>query len=113
MSLRDLMQSHAASVFLNTDHFAEAVEHRPGGSSQSETVTAVVTIDPPTVSRERGDARVFTPSIQVLGSVNVNAASVWVIRGDQYGTERIAPVDEAGMRMVELKRNATNQGGKR
>ena len=109
MFLRDLMQSHAASVFLNVDHFGEAVEHRPGGSSQSETVTAVVTIDPPTVSRERGDARVFTPSIQVLGSVNVNLQSAWVIRGAKYETERIAPPDEAGMRMVELKRNATNQ----
>lgn len=103
MSLRELMEGHAATVFLNTDHFAEGVTHIAGGST--ETVSAVVTIDPPAVSKDRGDGRVFTPSIQVLGTVDVTLASQWRVRGAVYGTEKIAPTDEAGMRMVELKKS--------
>jgi len=102
MSLRDLMQSHAATVFLNTEHFGESVKHIAGGLEA--TVTAIVTIEPPTVSKDRGDSRIFTPTIQVPGDVVVTAHSRWIVRGDSYGTERIAPPDETGLRMVELKK---------
>lgn len=102
MSLRDLMQSHAATVFLNTEHFGESVKHIAGGLEA--TVTAIVTIEPPERQQQDGDARVFRPKILVLESVLVRPGDTWRINGIEYQTEKIQPVTGDGLRTIELTR---------
>jgi hypothetical protein len=67
-----------------------------------EPVTAIVTVEPPDRTEERGDGRIFRPKIQVADSVTVSLYERWIINGVEYGTENIAPVCNDGLREIEL-----------
>jgi hypothetical protein len=79
--------------------------------ANSEPVTAIVMVEPPARTEERGDGRIFRPKIQVADSVSVSKGDRWLINGVEYGTENIAPVGNDGLRIVELVLRDPNRRG--
>lgn len=109
------MPSPFESLFASTaavsllEFHGETVRRTPVGGAP-EDVVAIVMVEAPEVSKDKGDARVFKPRVLVADSVSNTIADKWVINGVTYWTENIAPINGDGLRPVELKKNDKNIG---
>lgn len=100
-----LFASTAAASLL--DFHGETVRRTPvGGGGVSEDVVAIVMVEAPEVSKDKGDGRVFKPKVLVADSVSNTIADKWVINGVAYWTENIAPLNGDGLRPVELTKKS-------
>jgi hypothetical protein len=102
MSLNNLIREHVASVFLNTDHFAETVIRYPlGERDRHEEVTGIVTWSPTVVTDTRGRGYTRRCELFLNDSVTVAASDAFKIGQRRCEVEAI---DEAqdGARVVHL-----------
>lgn len=101
MTFKSLINSHASSVYLNLDHFAEEVTQYPGGSGASVTVTALVDRPDPSVREQRGQETRNNPMLHVNTSVSVSKSDRWEIDGVIYETIKVGLADK-GLVSIEL-----------
>lgn len=109
MSLKTLIESQVSTVFLNTDHFAEQVTHRPrGDSGGDETVTVLWDEKDPEKSYERGEETIRRAEVGVPESVACHRGDVWIRDSEVWAAVGDPPAAEGGLRMIRVERHATN-----
>jgi hypothetical protein len=109
MTLRESIASDAASVFLSTDEFAEAVVYRPrdGGA---RSIVAIVDREPPTLMDEAGNVVSLTFLIHVANSKTLGITAEEV----DTGGDEIEVIEKAGgvtRRRVAVIRVMENDNG--
>jgi len=113
MTLRELIASDVASVFLNTDEFAEQVIRYVGGDSGNrQAVSAIVEIEQPTFEKERGRGYQTKAMVMVDDAVTVATGDAFLIRNERYEVLAVKPV-EHGAREVSCVRYASEARGVR
>ena len=107
MSLKTLIESQATSVFLNTDHFAEEVTHRPLGQAGDDVSRTVVWIEQdPDRSTVRGEETVRRVQMHIAEAVAVDVRDLWIRSSEVWATKAIQGV-AGGLRMLTLERRDT------
>ena len=106
MTLKDMMADHLTSVFLNTDHFAEAGVYKP--ANQANTFALTLTIGDVTDQMQilvdgRADQRQITGT-GLLATIRAGIlAAIGTVRDPQHGdTWTIAAGANAGVWSVVL-----------
>lgn len=103
MTLKSLIESHATSVFLNTDHFAESVTHRPlGVTANDATVTAIVEWDEPSVETSHGREVRQSGKLSVADSVSCSVKDHWVVDSVTYQATSVRPA-QGGLQIVTIQ----------
>ena len=104
MRLNELIESQAETVFLNTDHFAEEVTHRPlGDDARDAAVIANVVWEEPQENAEGGQGQKLRGRLDVAATLTIEPADQWVIDGRLYQT-RIVGEPQGGLRPVMVQR---------
>lgn len=101
MSLKDLINQHAQTLILNTDHFAEAVVRHVDGSANAatdQTVNAIVTLD----ADPRDNSVLTRGTIDVPASTESRLRDTWTIRGELFSTVAILPAD-GGLKRIRIQ----------
>ncbi|TWT49024.1 hypothetical protein KOR42_39400 [Thalassoglobus neptunius] len=102
MTLRDLINEHAGSVFLNADHFAEGITHYPGGSAPSATITAAFfPEEKEDRDEERGDGYEIYARLEVADSVTITRKDKFTIGGRDWYVVSIG-VAELGLLPIRI-----------
>lgn len=97
------MGSDVASVFLNTDDFAESVTHVREGQRERATPAAITVWDiPDPRNTETRDAK-LRGTLHIAESVVVAMSDLWTIGGVIYATIGLGD-PEHGMREVRIER---------
>lgn len=103
MTLKTQIASDA-SVFLDTDEFADSLTHYPlGVVASAATVTAVFIPAEPELHHERGKGIIIRGELHVASSLSVNDKDVWLINSSKYKTERIGDAEQ-GLRIIHVVR---------
>lgn len=112
MSLQDLIEEHATSVFLNVDHFAEPVYRLAGSNSDSQTTisAAIVTLMDPDIAENRGRGATIRGEVMLPESQRLEITDALMVRGLQYQVERIGAVDH-GMKTAYIIRYEGHRTG--
>lgn len=105
MTLKSLIQSQATSVFLDTNHFADAtISRKPGdGSAQENNLTGVVEEDDASEQTERGQDSLRIGTLYVADTQATDLRDRWVINGETWRTVSIGPV-AGGMKEIRISR---------
>jgi hypothetical protein len=113
MTLRELIESDVAAVFLNTEDFAEQITRYIGGDDGNvQTMTAIVEIDQPTFEKSRGRGYETRATVMVEDAVTVATGDAFLIRSERYEVLTVKPV-EHGAREVTCVRYASEARGVR
>jgi len=111
MSLQQLIDEHVASVFLNTDHFAEnVIRFAEGNETAASVVKAVVSWVPDAVEDSRGRGVMRRAELFLDDSVRVTIKDAFRIGGVRYDVETIGAVSH-GARTVSVVRYIPEQKG--
>ena len=117
MTLHDMIEADASSVFCNADDFAEPITYYPRcGSGEGRSIDAVVIRDPLAIFPEDGDVVTSVFEVRVVNSDTLGIASTELnTGGDQvefagrigkeakiYSIVRIIEQDE-GMLVLECR----------
>lgn len=109
MRLNALIESQAETVFLNADHFAEEVTHRPlGDDARDAAVIANVVWEEPVTNADGGKGQLLRGRLDVAGSLAVGPTDQWVIDGRLYQT-RVVGEPQGGLRPVLVQRITTER----
>ena len=116
MTLRDLINEHAGSVFLNADHFADdSIVHYPGGSGSGSTITAAFfPEDKEERDEERGDGYELYARLDVAETLTVTRRDKFVISGRDWFVVSIG-ITELGLiplRIVNREQLRTTGNGR-
>lgn len=113
MSLNQLISEHVATVFLNTDHFAEVVtRYAKGDRDIRSSVTGIVTYQPADVLTTRGKGYRRIATLAVSSDVVIDPADAFLLGSDRYEVTAIdAP--QNGMRTVHLQQYESEAKGLR
>ena len=108
MSLREIIESHVETVFLNPDHFAETVQlQRSAGSWKP--VTANVTLEDSQRDYSGGDSVVINGMLDVSSVVKGFAKDGFVkVRGELFRITSVS-LPEHGMITVAITRTASTR----
>lgn len=100
MSLRNLINSDASSVFLNTDDFAESVtRYIDGHTGVQESVAAVVIHGDVEVELSQGRGRTASVTLQINESQSVSESDAFLIDSKRFEVIKVGQANE-GMRVV-------------
>jgi len=111
MTLKSLIEADVASVFLNTDEFAETVTRLIGGDAgHTQLITAVVTLDQPTFERSRGRGYETRSTMMIDDASAIATGDAVLIRGVRYEVITVKPAD-FGSVDVTLSRYASEARG--
>lgn len=92
MTLSSLISSDVASVFLNTDEFAETVTRYIGGDpGYTQSLTSVVTLDQPEFETSRGRGFEIRGTALFDDAATLNQADALLIRGERYEVRTVKP----------------------
>lgn len=101
MSLKDLINQHAGTVFINTDHFAEAVVRHVDGAESAQTdqtLNAIVTLD----CDPREGNTITKGTVDLPATTTCRLRDTWTIRGELFSTVAIVPAD-AGLKRIRIQ----------
>lgn len=86
MSLQDLIEEHATSVFLNVDHFAEVVYRLEGGDvgSQTTIAAAIVTLKEPEIVESKGRGTIIKADVLLPQAQTILFGDALLIGGLRY-----------------------------
>jgi len=103
MTLNSLIESHAETVFLNTDHFAQTVTREiEGQRDYTASQTAIVSSDV-RESRERGKAFVYDYEMSLASTDTVTSDDTYLVNSERCKVVRIGKAHD-GMQTVYLAR---------
>lgn len=103
-TLSEQIAAHATTVFLDTDHFAEQVTHRPLGDDAGDVaVVANVVWKDPADNPDGGTGQKLEGTLDVAGSLTLDERDQWVIGGVLYQT-RLVGEPQGGLRRVMIQR---------
>lgn len=106
-TLKDLIESQATSVFLNTDHFAEDVTHRPlGNAANDQAITVSWVEQAPERSTVRGEETVRRVELDVAASLSVDGSDLWIKDSETWAVKAIQG-EAGGLRRIILERHDT------
>src|SRR5690606_2545039 len=78
----------SACIDLLSEH-GEEIAHYPGGSGTGATVTAIVTLEDPSVRHESGRDVLYVSRLEIDESVQTSPSDLWLIDGWKYTTVKI------------------------
>lgn len=104
MTLKTLIESHATSVMLNADHFAESVTRELAGvATDTEVHTALVDAESATANVTNGRAFVFAYQMWVAEAQEVLEVDTYMVREERCKVVKIGKAQN-GMTPVWLQR---------
>lgn len=113
MTLADQIRTDVNTVFLNTDDFAEnVVQYHGGWAGVSRNITALVTLEEPDVTRERGKGYRRRGEMMVADETLITDKDAFLIGAERYEVERMGIVRE-GIRIAHIIRYAGEYRGNR
>lgn len=83
MSLKDMLASDMAAVFLNSDEFAEAITYRKR-SGTTRSIKAIIDRHPPATREEMAEGRVPKLTITVANSATTGVSAGEWDRGEAF-----------------------------
>lgn len=109
MTLKDSIESDAASVFLSSDEFAESVTYLPR-SGGSRTILAVVDREPPTLLDSAGNVISLSFVVYVHNDATTGISSSEVNTGGDK-VQLHAKLGDAAVRTVSIVQMIDNDFG--
>lgn len=111
MRLNDLIHSQASTVFLNTEHFAETVTHRPlGDDAFDAAVVANVVWEEPAENADGGQGQKLRGRLDVPSCLALDVRDQWLIEGRLYQT-RLVGEAQGGLQAVLVQRTTIQRRG--
>jgi hypothetical protein len=107
MTLKSLINTHAEAVFLNNDHFAETVTHRPQGNSANDAPVAAVfeEKEPRPTDNENSHWIERVAMLTVSASLTLKTSDQWIIgEGSVEWQTMSISTEELGLITVMIQR---------